>query len=172
MNKRTDICNKRSFAKTSQSYRTYCGKIVVNFILSNAPWLHWWKKTQASIEQLIFQISSSSNEIKTLAWIPSASLGCYPTNPTLDQVQIDFLNRLASDYAIETWKVLGNNVSFECQNWAHSTAHYIRICHCYTYNENIHHILIVDLITQVLNKHGFYDGPKDLRCGFISRQSE
>ena len=32
----------------------------------------------------------------------------------LDQVQIDFPIRLGSDYANETWKVLGNNFLFEC----------------------------------------------------------
>ena len=41
-----------------------------------------------------------------------------------DQFQINFASRLSSNYAIGTWKVLGNNVSFQCRNWAHSSVHW------------------------------------------------
>ena len=38
-----------------------------------------------------------------------------------DQFQINFASRISSNYAIGTWKVLGNDVSLECPHWAHST---------------------------------------------------
>ena len=39
-----------------------------------------------------------------------------------DQVQIDFACRLSSNYALGTWKLLGNNFVFKCLYWAHSNA--------------------------------------------------